>query len=301
MKQHNRICQLLNIKYPILQGAMAWVSYYDMVAAVCNEGALGILSTVSDNMEFIRQEIKKLKKLNIPFGVNIMLQSPNVDELAKLVIDEKVQIITTGGGNPLKYIDKWHEAGIVIMPVVASVGYAKLMERVGADAIIAEGMESGGHIGNSTSFSLIPQVCEHVKLPVIAAGGLYDRKSVLAAHILGAEGVQLGTRFLVSKECSIHQNYKNLIINANDNGTVIIGKRLGHPIRILKTNYAKKYMEIEIDSFITNEKLKEYSYGKFQLAVKQGDIEKGCFMSGQVAGRIVKEETVKDIISDLIH
>lgn len=301
MKQHNRICQLLNIKYPILQGAMAWVSYYDMVAAVCSEGALGILSTVSDNIEFIRHEIKKLKKLNIPFGVNIMLQSPNVDEIAKLVIDEKVLIITTGGGNPLKYIDKWHEAGIIVIPVVASVGYAKLMERVGADAIIAEGMESGGHIGNSTSFSLIPQVCEHVKLPVIAAGGLYDRKSVLSAHILGAEGVQLGTRFLVSKECSIHQNYKKLIINANDNGTVIIGKRLGHPIRVLKTNFAKKYMEIEYDSYITNEKLKEYNQGKFQLAVKQGDIEKGCFMSGQIAGRILREETVKNIITDLTH
>ncbi len=299
-KKHN-LCKLLQINYPIIQGGMAWISYYNLTAAICKAGALGILTSVADDLDFVQSEIRKMKKLNLSFGINIMMQSPYVNEIAQLIIDEKVPIVTTGGGNPQKYIDKWHAAGVVVIPVVSSVSYARIMERAGADAIIAEGMESGGHIGNATTLSLLPQICEKVNIPVIAAGGFYDHKSLLTAYLLGAQGIQLGTRFLIAKECNIHQNYKNKILKSYDNSTIIVGNRTGHPVRALKSNFTNAFLQKENNKDISNNELQEYMRGKFKIAVEEGDEETGCFLAGQIAGRIQKEETVEEIITDIIH
>lgn len=300
MNNKDSLCRLLNIKYPIIQGGMAWISYYNLTAAVCKAGALGILTSVADDLDFVRNEIRKMKELNLSFGINVMLQSPFVDEIAQLIIDEKVPIVTTGGGDPQKYIEKWHKAGIVVIPVVSSVSYARMMERAGANAIIAEGMESGGHIGNTTTLSLVPSVCEKVKIPVIAAGGFYDHKSLLTAYMMGAQGIQLGTRFLTSKECKIHQNYKNKILKSYDNSTTVVGNRMGHPIRALKSNFTNIYLQNEYSKDISNYNLQEYVRGKYKIAVEQGDEENGCFLAGQVAGRIKKEEAVEEIIASII-
>lgn len=242
----NNICSLLNIKYPIFQGGMAWVSDSSLAAAVSNAGGLGIIAGGNAPASFVREEIIKAKELtDKPFGVNIMLLSENADELSDIVIEEGVKVVTTGAGNPGKYIEKWKKAGIRVIPVVASVALAKRMERAGADAIIAEGCEAGGHIGKLTTMVLLPQVVDSVNIPVIAAGGIGDGRGVAAAFILGAKGVQLGTRFLVANECTIHDNYKEAVINAKDIDTVVTGRPTGHPVQVIKNKLAREYINLE--------------------------------------------------------
>jgi len=294
------ICDLLGIKYPILQGGMAWVSDAHLAAAVSNAGGLGIISAMNSNYNLVKEQIKLAKTLtDKPFGVNIMLMSPFASQIAELIIEEKVAVVTTGAGNPAKYMEKWLEAGIKIIPVIPSVAIAKTVERSGASAVIAEGGESGGHIGEITTMVLVPQIKDAVNIPVIAAGGIYGGRSVAAALMLGATGVQLGTRFLVAKECNVHQNYKNKVLGANDIGTISTGKRLGHPVRSLKNHFSRELFKKEYDATITNEELEELSIGSLKLAAVDGDVRNGCVMAGQIAAMVNKEQTCKEIIEDI--
>ena len=295
----NNICNLLNIKYPIFQGGMAWVSDSSLAAAVSNAGGLGIIAGANAPASFVREEIKKAKELtDKPFGVNIMLLSENADELSNMVIEEGVKVVTTGAGNPGKYIEKWKRAGIKVIPVVASVALAKRMEKSGADAIIAEGCESGGHIGKLTTFVLIPQIVDAVSIPVIAAGGIGDGRGVAAAFMLGANGVQIGTRFLVANECTIHDNYKETIIKAKDIDTVVTGRATGHPVQVIKNKLAREYMNLERDNFPL-EKLEELGKGALRKAVKDGDMENGSIMAGQISGLIKKRQSAREIIEEI--
>ncbi|MBE6054567.1 MAG: enoyl-[acyl-carrier-protein] reductase FabK [Clostridium sartagoforme] len=295
----NNICNLLNIKYPIFQGGMAWVSDSSLAAAVSNAGGLGIIAGANAPASFVREEIRKAKELtNKPFGVNIMLLSENADELSDIVIEEGVKVVTTGAGNPGKYIEKWKNAGIKIIPVVASVALAKRMEKAGADAIIAEGCEAGGHIGKLTTMVLVPQVADAVNIPVIAAGGIGDGRGVAAAFILGAKGVQLGTRFLVATECTIHDNYKQAVINAKDIDTVVTGRATGHPVQVIKNKLARKYMNIEKEN-VSLEKMEEIGRGALRKAVKDGDMENGSIMAGQISGLIKKRQSAREIIEEM--
>ncbi|MCL2071425.1 MAG: enoyl-[acyl-carrier-protein] reductase FabK [Oscillospiraceae bacterium] len=295
------ISDILNIRYPILQGGMAWISDATLAAAVSNAGALGIIAGGNAPAAVVGEEIRKAKKLtDKPFGVNIMLISPHADDIARLVIDENVKVVTTGAGNPSKYIKAWTEAGITVIPVVPSVGLAKMAQRSGAAAVIAEGGEAGGHVGEITTMALVPQVCDAVDIPVIAAGGIADGRGVAAAFMLGAKGVQIGTRFLVAKECGIHQNYKDKVIKAKDIDTIATGKRLGHPVRSIKTAFSRGLFAKEYDSAISNEELESLGAGSLKLAVVDGDNENGCFLAGQIAGLVKKEESAKEIIDDLI-
>ncbi|MFU7515226.1 enoyl-[acyl-carrier-protein] reductase FabK [Clostridium sp. HCS.1] len=295
----NNICNLLNIKYPIFQGGMAWVSDSSLAAAVSNAGGLGIIAGANAPANFVREEIRKAKELtNKPFGVNIMLLSENADELSDIVIEEGVKVVTTGAGNPGKYIEKWKNAGIRIIPVVASVALAKRMEKAGADAIIAEGCEAGGHIGKLTTMVLVPQVADAVNIPVIAAGGIADGRGVAAAFILGAKGVQLGTRFLVANECTIHDNYKQAVINAKDIDTVVTGRATGHPVQVIKNKLARKYINIEKEN-VSLEKMEELGRGALRKAVKDGDMENGSIMAGQISGLIKKRQSAREIIEEI--
>jgi len=295
----NNICNLLNIKYPIFQGGMAWVSDSSLAAAVSNAGGLGIIAGANAPANFVREEIRKAKELtNKPFGVNIMLLSENADELSDIVIEEGVNVVTTGAGNPGKYIEKWKNAGIRIIPVVASVALAKRMEKAGADAIIAEGCEAGGHIGKLTTMVLVPQVADAVNIPVIAAGGIADGRGVAAAFILGAKGVQLGTRFLVANECTIHDNYKQAVINAKDIDTVVTGRSTGHPVQVIKNKLARKYINIEKEN-VSLEKMEELGRGALRKAVKDGDMENGSIMAGQISGLIKKRQSAREIIEEI--
>ena len=295
----NNICNLLNIKYPIFQGGMAWVSDSSLAAAVSNAGGLGIIAGANAPVNFVREEIRKAKELtNKPFGVNIMLLSENADELSDIVIEEGVKVVTTGAGNPGKYIEKWKNAGIKIIPVVASVALAKKMEKAGADAIIAEGCEAGGHIGKLTTMVLVPQVADAVNIPVIAAGGIADGRGVAAAFILGAKGVQLGTRFLVANECTIHDNYKQAVINAKDIDTVVTGRSTGHPVQVIKNKLARKYINIEKEN-VSLEKMEELGRGALRKAVKDGDMENGSIMAGQISGLIKKRQSAREIIEEI--
>ncbi|MDU5107255.1 enoyl-[acyl-carrier-protein] reductase FabK [Clostridium sp.] len=295
----NNICNLLNIKYPIFQGGMAWVSDSSLAAAVSNAGGLGIIAGANAPANFVREEIRKAKELtNKPFGVNIMLLSENADELSDIVIEEGVKVVTTGAGNPGKYIEKWKNAGIRIIPVVASVALAKRMEKAGADAIIAEGCEAGGHIGKLTTMVLVPQVADAVNIPVIAAGGIADGRGVAAAFILGAKGVQLGTRFLVANECTIHDNYKQAVINAKDIDTVVTGRSTGHPVQVIKNKLARKYINIEKEN-VSLEKMEELGRGALRKAVKDGDMENGSIMAGQISGLIKKRQSAREIIEEI--
>ena len=294
------ICEMLGIEYPIFQGGMAWIADAELAAAVSNAGGLGIISAMNANAEWLKGQIDKARTLtNKPFGVNIMLMSPFADEVAKLVADEKVKVITTGAGNPSKYMKMWKEAGIKVIPVVPSTGLAKLAEKNGADAVIAEGGESGGHIGELTTICLVPQVVDAVSIPVIAAGGIADGRGVAATFMLGAQGVQLGTRFLVAKECNVHQNYKNKIINAKDIDTITTGKRLGHPVRSLKNPYSREFFKKEYDTTITNEELEAFGRGSLRLAAVEGDEKKGCFLAGQISAMVTKEQPAKEIIEEI--
>jgi len=294
------ICDILNIKYPVFQGAMAWIADAGLAAAVSNAGGLGIIASGNAPGSWICEQIQKAKKLtDKPFGVNVMLMSPFAEEVAKIVVEEKVPVITTGAGNPSKYMQIWNEAGIKVIPVVPSTGIAKRMEREGAVAVIAEGGESGGHIGEITTMALVPQVVDSVKIPVIAAGGIGDGRGIAAAFMLGAVGVQIGTRFLVAEECNVHRNYKNKVLNAKDIDTISTGKRLGHPVRSLKTPFSREFFSKEYDSSITNEELESFGAGALKLAAVDGDEKKGCFMAGQIAGLVKKEQTAKEIVEEM--
>ena len=296
---NNSVCKLLNIKYPIFQGAMAWVSDSSLAAAVSNGGGLGIIAGANAPASLIREEIRKTKKLtNKPFGLNIMLLSDNADELANIAIEEGVKVITTGAGNPGKYISKWKKAGIKVIPVVASVALAKRMERSGVDAIIAEGCESGGHIGKLTTMVLMPQVVDAVKIPVIAAGGIGDGRGVAASFMLGASGVQVGTRFLVADECTIHDNYKNAVIKASDIDTVVTGRITGHPVQVIKNKLAREYLKLE-NNKAPIEELEEVGRGALKKAVKDGDVDDGSLMAGQISGLVNKTQSAKEIIEEM--
>ena len=291
----NRICKLLGIEYPIIQGGMAWIADASLAAAVSEAGGLGIITGTAP-IEWIRDEIRKAKKLtNKPFGVNIMLMSPHADEVAKLVCDENVQVVTTGAGSPGKYMEMWKEHGVKVIPVVASVALARRMEKLGADAIVAEGTESGGHVGQLTTMALVPQVADSVEIPVLAAGGIGDGRGIVAGFALGAEGVQIGTRFLVAKECTVHQNYKNKVLKAKDIDTEVTGRSTGHPVRVLRNKLAREFNKLEKEGAPV-EDIEKLGEGALRKAAKDGDVDYGSVMAGQIAGLVNKEQTCKEII-----
>lgn len=295
------ICNILGIRYPIFQGGMAWISDSKLAAAVSNAGGLGIIAGANAPASYIRNEIKETKKLtDKPFGLNIMLLSDNADELADIAIEEGVKVITTGAGNPGKFMERWKQAGIIVIPVVASVALAKRMERCGADAVIAEGCEAGGHIGKLTTMVLLPQVVDAVNIPVIGAGGIADGRGIAAAFALGASGIQVGTRFLVSEECQIHDNYKNTVIKSKDIDTVVTGRCTGHPVQVLKNKLAKEYLKLEKNS-VSFDKLEELGRGALKKAVVDGDIENGSLMAGQISGMLKKVQTSKEIIEEMFN
>lgn len=292
---------MLGIKYPVFQGGMAWIADGKLAAAVSNGGGLGIIAAANAPADYVQEQIKIAKSLtDKPIGVNIMLMSPYADDVAKVVAENKVEVVTTGAGNPSKYMKSWLDAGIKVIPVVASVAMAKLMTRVGAAALIAEGGESGGHVGELTTIVLVPQVCDATNLPVIAAGGIADGRGVAAAFMLGAQGVQMGTRFLSAYECSVHPTYKEKVLKANDLCTMVTGKRLGHPVRSLRTPFTREYFKAEY-STMSDEELEKLATGALRLAAKEGDVEKGCFLAGQIAAMVKKEQPAAEIIKEVIE
>ena len=295
----NVITELLNIKYPIIQGGMAWIADASLAVGVSEAGGLGIISGVGPT-EVVRAQIRKAKELtDKPFGVNVMLMQDNADEIARLVCDEKVPVVTTGAGSPGKYIEMWKSHGIKVIPVVPSVAIAKRMEKFGADAVIAEGMESGGHIGQTTTMSLVPQVVDAVNIPVIAAGGIGDGRGIAASFMLGAVGVQMGTRFLVSNECNVHKNYKEKVLKAKDIETEVTGTSTSHPVRVLRNKLTREYIKLE-KSNSNSEKLESLTRGALRKAVIEGDTENGSVMAGQIAGLVKKEQSCKEIIEELM-
>lgn len=296
----SRLCQLLNIEYPILQGGMAWVATAELAAAVSNAGGLGIIGAGHMPPDVLRAEIKKTKNLTAnPFGVNIMLRSPFVDEVMQVVVDEKVPVVTTGAGNPGEYIASLKEIGSKVIPVVASVALAKRLERTGVDALIAEGMESGGHVGEVTTMTLVPQVVDAVTIPVIAAGGVGDARGVVAAFALGAQGVQIGTRFVASSECVVHPNYKEAVLKAKERSTVVTGISTGHPVRVIANKLTREFARME-KSGATTEDLDRLGAGKLKIAARDGDVHYGSVMVGQVAGLVDSVKPVAEIMQDLI-
>lgn len=296
------ICDLLGIDYPIIQGGMAWIADAHLAAAVSNGGGLGIISAMNADAAWLRKEIAKARTMtDKPFGVNIMLMSPFADEVAKVVIEEKIPVVTTGAGNPSKYMADWVAAGIKVIPVVPSTAIAKLVARNGAAAVIAEGCESGGHIGELTTMTLVPQVCDAVNIPVIAAGGIADGRGIAAVFMLGAVGVQVGTRFLVADECQVHRTYKDKILKAKDIDTISTGKRLGHPVRSLKNPFSRDFAQKEFDSTISNEQLEAMGAGALRRAAVEGDEKTGCFMAGQIAAMVKKELPAAEIIREMFE
>lgn len=296
---HTQICDMLNIQYPIFQGGMAHIADGKLAAAVSEAGGLGIISAMSYDADYVKKQIETARSLtDKPFGVNVMLMSPHTDAVAELLANEKIAVVTTGAGNPSKYMEIWNNAKIKVIPVVASVGLARLVERAGACAVIAEGGESGGHVGDTTTMALVPQVCDAVSIPVIAAGGIADGRGVAAAFMLGAEGVQLGTRFLVASECGVHVSYKEKVLKAKDISTIVTGKRLGHPVRSIKTAFSREYAKAEYTSIADND-LEQMAVGALRLAAVEGDEQKGCFLAGQIAGLVNKEQTAREIIEEI--
>lgn len=294
------ICDLLNIKYPIMQGGMAWIGTAELVAAVSNAGGLGIIGTGHMPPEALKNEIKKAKALTTkPFGVNIMLMSPFVKEVMEVVIEERVPVVTTGAGNPGEYIGALKEIGAKVIPVVASVALAKRLAKTGVDAVIAEGMESGGHIGTITTMALVPQIVDAVDIPVIAAGGIADARGVVAAFALGAQGIQIGSRFVASKECIAHANYKQAVLKAKDRSTVVTGVSTGHPVRVIGNKLTREYLELEKNG-ASLEELEKLGAGKLHLATHEGDVENGSVMIGQIAGMIQSIQSVEEIMQDFM-
>ena len=295
------ICEILGIKYPILQGGMAWVATAELAAAVSNAGGLGIIGAGNAPGSYVRDEISKVKKLtDKPFGVNVMLLSPFVDEVIDIVYEEKVPVITTGAGNPGKYIARFKNIGTKVIPVVPAVALAKKMEQEGVDAVIAEGTESGGHVGELTTMALVPQVIDAVKIPVIAAGGIADGRGLVSVLALGAQGVQMGTIFVCASECTAHENYKKAIIKAGDRGTVVTGKATGHPVRILKNKLAREFEKLEKASAAAEE-YEKLGVGRLRAAVVEGDADYGSVMAGQIAGLVKEIKPAKDIIEDIMN
>ena len=298
----SRICDLLGIRYPLLQGGMAWIADAKLAAAVSNAGGLGLISSINFSIEAVREEIRKCKTLtDKPFGVNIMLQAPNAADVAQLVLEEKVRIVTTGAGTPAPYFSSWKEAGVTVIPVIPSVAYAVKMQALGVDALVAEGAESGGHIGELNTFPLIPQIVDSVDIPVIAAGGVFDGRAAAAAFMLGAEGVQLGTRFLIANECRIHETYKEKLLAASDVSTIITGKTYGDTVRSLKTPFSKKFLKMELDPAVSREEAQAFGAGSLRKAVFDGDLAEGCFLAGEVAGMIQRRESAKEIVEDIME
>lgn len=296
-----RVSELLGTTYPLIQGGMAWVAEHHLAAAVSEAGGLGLIGGASAPAEVVREEIRKARQqTKKPFGVNIMLMSPHAGEVARVVVEEKIPVVTTGAGIPNQYMGLWKEAGVKVIPVVASVAQARLMERAGADAVIAEGMESGGHIGETTTMALVPQVADAVSIPVIAAGGIADGRGVAAAFLLGAEGVQLGTRFVVSKESMVHEAYKARVIRAKDIDSVVTGASHGHPVRCLRNKMTREYGKLE-KAGKSFEELEYLTLGTLRKAVMEGDMENGTVMAGQIAGLIQKEESCKEIVETLME
>lgn len=297
----SKISKMLNIKYPIFQGAMAWISEHNLASAVSNAGGLGIIAAGNAPAQIVREEIRKTKELtDKPFGVNIMLLSPYAEEIAHMVCEEKVAVVTTGAGNPGKYLAMWQENNIKVIPVVPSVALAKRMERAGVDAVIAEGCESGGHVGELTTMALLPQVVDAVDIPVIAAGGIGDGRGMAATKMLGADAFQIGTRFLVANECIVHKNYKEKVLGAKDIDTKVTGKSTGHPVRTLRNKLTRKFLQLEKDG-ATMEELEEFGKGKLQLAVIDGDVANGSVMAGQIAGMIGKEQSCDAIVKEMVE
>lgn len=294
------ITRLLGIEYPIIQGGMAWVAEYHLAAAVSQAGGLGLIGAANAPADWVRQQIREARKLtDKPFGVNIMLMSPYAGEVAQVVAQENVSVVTTGAGNPEKYMDMWKNAGIKVIPVVASVALARLMERGGADAVVAEGTEAGGHIGELTTMALVPQVADAVKIPVIAAGGIADGRGIAAAFMLGARGVQMGTRFVATEECQVHENYKDFILRAKDIDTRVTGRSTGHPVRVLRNRTTKEYLRKEAEG-VSFEELEALTVGGLRRAVVEGDVKNGSVMSGQIAGLIKEKTTCKELIQNLV-
>ena len=291
---------MLGIRLPIIQGGMAWIADASLAAAVSNAGGLGLISSINAGTEAVRAEIRKCRQMtDKPFGVNIMLQAPNAAEIAEMVVEEGVKILTTGAGSPAQYMDMWKAADIVVMPVVASVALALKMQALGAAAVIAEGAESGGHVGEIHTMALIPQVVDAVDIPVVAAGGICDGRGAAAAFIFGAQAVQVGTRFIAAEECTVSQYYKDQILKATDVSTIVTGKTLGHPVRSLKTVFSKTFAKMEADPAVQPDEILAYGTGALRKAVKEGDAN-GSFMAGECAGMVKKIEPAKDIVEDII-
>lgn len=294
------ITELLNIEYPIIQGGMAWVADYHLAAAVSNVGGLGLIGSGGAPASWVKDQIREVKKLtDKPFGVNIMLMNPEADEIAKVIVEEKVPVVTTGAGNPAKYIKEWKEAGVKVIPVVASCALAKMMERCGADAVVAEGTEAGGHIGEITTMSLVPQVVDAVNIPVIAAGGIADGRGFAAALMLGAKAVQMGTHFVATKECNVHENYKEKIIKAKDIDSKVTGRSTGHPVRVLRNQMSNEYIKKEQEG-ATLEELELLTLGGLRKAVVEGNVKEGSLMAGQIAGLVKKQYTCKELIEKVV-
>ena len=293
------ICKLLGIKYPLIQGGMAWIADAELASAVSNAGALGVIAAGYAPGEWVREEICKTKRLTVkPFGLNIMLLNPNADEIARIAVEEGVKVVITGAGNPGKYIEMWKENNILVFPVIPSVALAVRMERAGADAVIAEGGEAGGHVGELTTISLIPQVVDAINIPVLAAGGIADGRGIAATWMLGASGVQMGTRFLVARECNVHKNYKQKILNAKDTSTIVTGRPTGHPVRIIKNKLARDFQQLEKRNASLDE-YEELGINSLYRAVREGDMDYGSIMAGQSAGLVNKEQTCKEIIEEI--
>lgn len=296
-----RVTELLGIEYPVIQGGMAWVADANLAAHVSKAGGIGFIGAANAPAEWVREQIREARKItDKPVGVNVMLLSEHVEEVAQVVAEEKVAAVTTGAGNPAKYMKLWKDAGIKVIPVIASVALARMMERAGADALVAEGMESGGHIGEQTTMTLVPQVVDAVNIPVIAAGGIGDGRGVLAGFMLGAEAVQLGTRFAVAKESTVSPEYKQRILAAKDIDSVVTGRSTGHPVRSLRNQMTREYLNLEKKN-TSFEELEHLTLGALRKAVVEGDVKMGTVMAGQIAGMIKKEQTCEEIINELMH
>lgn len=298
----SKICKDLGIRFPVFQGGMAWIADAALASAVSNAGGLGIIAAMNMDGEALRAEIGKCRSLtDKPFGVNVMLMSPYAEQVSEVVIEEKVPVITTGAGNPATYMKKWLEAGIKVIPVVASVALARMVEKRGAYAVIAEGCESGGHIGELTTMALVPEVASAVKIPVIAAGGIADGRGMAAALMLGACGVQMGTRFLVAEECTVHENYKQLVLKAGDLGTMVTGRKTGHPVRALRTPFVREFARVEALPETSSEQLEELGKGALRAAAKEGNMELGSYLCGQIAGLVAERMSAEDILLDVCN
>ncbi len=297
---HTAVTELLGIEYPILQGGMAWVAEYHLAAAVSNAGGLGIIGAGGAPADWVREQVRQVRELtDRPFGVNIMLMNPNADEVAQVVAQEQVPVVTTGAGTPEKYMQMWKDAGVTVIPLVASVAFARRMERCGAGALIAEGCESGGHIGEQTTMVLVPQVVDAVDIPVIAAGGIADGRGMAAAFMLGARGVQMGTRFVVTEEAQVHENYKERVLKAKDIDTRVTGRSTGHPVRVLRNDMVKQYTEMEQNG-AGFEELEQMTSGSLRRAVVDGDVKTGSLMAGQCAGMIKEEKSCEEVIRGIV-